>query len=240
MLLLGSPTYQSREYLDKTDLQAKPILFGCLPLETAIAFAVFVQLVLFIWFFIRIVFNEATIGGWLFLTPPPRVPITWWLEFVVYCVSVLSAGSAAAAIMMHKFMCERQEDPLDVDESLVLKKRCNAGVLFHVVFSMLRYAAFCPITGMALVAKDICNFYMHGMFTIGVSRTSPVKAQLYCVSGDSRTIILLLLAMALDAYTIWGTYRLWLQYRAGYLLEGLLQGTKAKALYGSPYVEDNA
>jgi len=110
-------------------------------------------------------------------------------------------------------------------QALNLHKRCTVVVLLYFLISVLRFAFFIPVTGMAFAAKDVCGLYGRGLADIALSGVwgyNPA-ATLHCGPGDLLVLAATLAVLLLDAYLVWGVLRLWHLYRAQYLLSGMCE-----------------
>lgn len=186
-------------------------LFGCLPLELTVACYTLVVSLGCLLFTANLLAAGSTSGGWAFFNAPRgRQGATFWLELLAYSISVIFGLLAVSAIIAHKYL-EGAEDVAAVQTH----RRCSALVLAFFVFSLLRFGLFVPITGMALVAEDICGLYVHALASLSMERRLyPSGAPVGCTTVEWVTLGGMLVVMVLDAYLIHGVFQLWQRYRA--------------------------
>lgn len=202
-------------------LKDHPLLFGCIPLQPAVALGTVVLSVLsFIWFVQRCMGH--TIGGWVFFRQAPDVNCTIILEFIVYLLTLLLTICAAVAILIHDFQGEREH-------MLYNLKLCAITILVYLMFSVMRFCLFIPITGMVLATKDVCGFYVQGLSSISTFG-SEVFVPLHCTTDDWITLTITLGLIVLDGCFNWAIYELWNEYRTEFSLGSKMIESSA---YGS-------
>lgn len=196
-----------------------PKLFGCLPLEPIVSFyalAVFVSSIVWIHGWET---GQGLIAGWAWGVPRERN--TFWLEAIVYLSSLLLSIVALFAIYTHQEWREslrygngNQDSHIAYDTV----KQCTHAMLLYFLTNLARFALFFPITGMALISQDVCGIHVSGLGSTDIFPSWHGGTSLWCHGDGWWRLAFLPVACALDGYVLYGTYRLWEQYRAGYLL----------------------
>eukprot|EP00747_Dinoflagellata_sp_TGD_P197243 gnl/TRDRNA2_/TRDRNA2_68391_c0_seq1.p1 gnl/TRDRNA2_/TRDRNA2_68391_c0~~gnl/TRDRNA2_/TRDRNA2_68391_c0_seq1.p1 ORF type:complete len:515 (+),score=81.63 gnl/TRDRNA2_/TRDRNA2_68391_c0_seq1:74-1618(+) len=202
-------------------------LFGCLPLEETVTLYTFLGGLASLVWFIEIATYNRTVGGWAWTMAMPKVDVTYGLETVVYFLSFIFCAAAIMGIFF--FHSARDLESMireelvaagslayseQLDEAMKSKKRCVLAVLLYLLFSIFRFAVFFPITGMALVEKDVCGLYVHGLSSTALYRpVYGLGVPMHCTKEDFGIIAATVVTFAVDAYFIYGIYRLWLWQR---------------------------
>lgn len=189
-------------------MEASPVLFGCLPLERTVTVYIAIVCAACIWFFVRIFFFDGSGGGWAFFTRLPNVNVTFWLEFFLYILTVLFSF-----FVLHFLVVRREE--AEMESPLRARKRLTLMLLLYFVVSILRFALFIPVTGMAIVSEDICGLFSHALDDLSLTG---YMSPLHCTSGDSMTLLVVLAIILLDGYLIYGVLQLWQTVRAEYTI----------------------
>lgn len=203
-----------------------PTAFCCLPLETTVILYVLALFVGAIIWLVKQIHHNSTAGGWVFMVSVPHMSDTFGLEIAVNILVIIFSLVAISGIVLHRgardiedVLTERYQELAedysffeDLAQAIKAKQRSTACLFMYVIFSLLRFATFFPITAMVLVEKDICSLYVHGISDIssGLSFTHS-----YCSGTDVSVIVLMLLFFCLDAYMLYNTVRLWRYYQSG-------------------------
>lgn len=186
------------------------VLVGGLPLEGTVGLyilAVFTISLLLLW---KVLSTKNSGAGWAFFSRFAQgATDTYIIEILAYVLSASFAFLAGCAVIVHRIM-EGQHDK----NTALLAKRCTALVLAFSLASLLRFAFFVPITGMALVSGNICGLYVRLMAALSLESRLAQGAALHCTVGDTATVGLMLIVLFVDAYFIRGVLQLWQRYRA--------------------------
>lgn len=203
-------------------------IFGCLPLEPTLAVY---MLVLMLGHFMSLVYllgSGRTLGGWAFLTQVPNVDMTYWLEALVYFFSSAFSLLGFCGIIFYRSAMDSEDEVKqrmlqagsgqdavgyseDLELSSKMRKRCAVFVLMYLIETICRFALFFPITGMVLLEKNVCGYYVRGLASVSIAKAASVP--MHCTSQDVATVVLLTLVMLLDLYLVNGICRLWFLYR---------------------------
>mmetsp|Transcript_51090 Transcript_51090/g.158274 ORF Transcript_51090/g.158274 Transcript_51090/m.158274 type:complete len:472 (-) Transcript_51090:118-1533(-) len=192
--------------------EATPTLFVCFPLEPMVIFYTGLMVLFCIVWFIHLFLTGGGGGGWAFFTRLPRVHSTLGLEFFVNVVTVLFSLLALSALLFKRQTVEQSDAPWRT------RKRTIVTLLLYFIVSVMRFAFFFPITGMAIAAKDVCGLYTHSIQDLAVS--TYVVPPLHCTGGDVWAVASVLVTFCLDAYFIWGVLKLWQISRAEFVVAG--------------------
>lgn len=174
----------------------------------------------------------------------PTLTETWWLEVGVNIFGVAFGVVGFAAITAHRkarsserWSKRRMAESLaqqqasargmsalrrhGADVATVLqaqgeKWRATLTLIAFLVFSILRFALFIPITGVSLVVADICGTYVHGIASVTMelplfSGIAPV----HCSGKDGVVLLAIVLIVLLDAYILRGVTSLCSLYHSG-------------------------
>eukprot|EP00928_Gymnodinium_smaydae_P074711 TRINITY_DN57735_c0_g1_i1.p1 TRINITY_DN57735_c0_g1~~TRINITY_DN57735_c0_g1_i1.p1 ORF type:complete len:441 (+),score=55.81 TRINITY_DN57735_c0_g1_i1:152-1474(+) len=171
-------------------------IFCCLPLEPVICLYAYLLCIFCIWHFIR-----GELGAWAVFLSAPKVSTTAGLERVLLVLAALTSLSGALAITFHR---DRARSPS-------YEKRSTSALLLFFVTNFLRIALCMPITGMALVALNICGVYVRGLASVSLKGSAGTTMQ--CSGEDWRRLGFIIAIAAVDLYLAWGVFRLWRQYR---------------------------
>lgn len=186
------------------------VLFNCLPLEGTVGLYMMVVLVGSILWFSKVTLEMKSGGGWVFFSRFAQLPSeTYVLEIVAYLTSIGFAFLGGAAVIVRRGM-----DGIEDEGALTLSKRCTALVLAFFLASMLRFALFVPITGMALVAGDACGIYVRLLASLSLDRKLDHGPALHCSVADWLAIGTMVTVALLDAYLIRGVLLLAQRYGA--------------------------
>jgi len=199
------------------------VLLGCFPLEITVTTYIVLMCVLCFWWLLKLIFLGHSSGGWAFLTTTPHVSVTFWLEIFIYLLSVTFSVLALSAMVLRNQRVGVQ----DGMEAMRVQKRCTIIMLIYLIISILRFAFFIPITGMVLVAQDICGLYVRGMSELGIA--SYANVPVHCSLGELTNLAIIAGTILWDGYLLCGVLWLWEAYRTEYQFHGF---TAAKG-YGA-------
>lgn len=195
-------------------------MFMCLPLDASVFAYLFAGMVLSLgWYIDKKAFRH-TVGGWMAPLGSPSVPITMTIEEYTYLFSSLTLFMGI--IGMCFFRAAREEElqarvasPIGYNEKLEYAIKNQRRSLFFMLTSFIagvfRYALFIPITGMSLLATDVCGLYIHSIASLSLKATTMPGT--HCSGKDVSLIFVVITLMAMDAYGLWGFFRLWRHYR---------------------------
>lgn len=208
-------------------MEDPPTLFGCLPLERTVTLYMVLVLVACIIWFVRLVLKGGSSGGgWALLTNLPSTGETKMLEIFLYGLTVL-----ATLLTLSVIVIQRRELEL-TGNAWRMRKRITVTLLIYYIVSILRFAFFIPITGMAIAAKDVCRLYSHALQDLSI--TSYFVTPIHCVGDDLVALLLVLGTALLDGYMIFGgVLALWRTTRAQYTVDMAVE-TTAKQIAKSP------
>jgi len=179
--------------------EVEPDLFGVLPLADCVTLYTIVIAAACVWSFIHLMLTGETAGGWAFFSSTPKVPSTFWIEVFLYPISFLGAliGLAGASSLSGSAFLE--------------EKPSTSSILVFLLSSMLRFALLFAVTGMDLLEKDTCGFYLHGAANFAYkSPWSPATGgYIHCQPMSWLFLLGVLVCCCLDGYLIWGTFKLW-------------------------------
>jgi len=192
-------------------MEASPVMFGFLPLERTVTVYIAVLCVACVWWFVHILLYDGSSGGWAFFTRLPPVNLTFWLEIFVYLLT------AIFSLIMLATLAFRRDDGEGIEEPLRVRKRITVMTMLYFIVSLMRFAFFIPITGMAIAMQDLCGLYQHGLWDVSVGRH--VNQPVHCTLADGTTLLAVLLTFLLDGYLVWGVLRLWQNLRAKYVID---------------------
>lgn len=184
---------------DIRDHEVEPEVFGVLPLADAVTLYAVVIAVACVWSFIHLIVTGHTMGGWLFFASTPAVSSTFWLEAFLYPFSFLIAliGLAGASSLS--------------GSDFLTNKPATSSLLIFLLGSLFRYALLFAVTGMDLLEKDTCGFYLHG--AVNFANKDPWSkaggSWIHCQPTSVLTLLGMVAFCILDAYLIWATFQLW-------------------------------
>lgn len=200
-----------------------PTVLCCLSLEAATALYILAVFLGSICWFVQLMLYDETIGGWAFAVSVPHVSETYGLEIALYTLTIIFSVVALAGIVLHRgardiedVLKERYQGDYsmyhteDVSEAVKAKERSAACLVMYLLFSILRFALFFPITIMVLLEKNICSLYL-GLSNAEFSKGLALVP--HCSTTDSNVIVLTLLLFFLDAYMVYNVFQLWRWYR---------------------------
>jgi len=179
--------------------EVEPHLFGCLMLAETVSLYAAIITIVCVWNFLELIFTEKSSGGWAFFASTSKVSSTYWLEAFLWPISFGFAlvGLAGALSFTGRGFLE--------------SKPSVASLLVFLIGSMFRFGLLFAVTGMDLIEKDLCGFYINGLAKLAYR--SPFDTMngvnLSCSGGDFLVLILTIVCCALDGYLIWGTFQLW-------------------------------
>jgi len=188
-----------RDGEDMTDIEVEPVLFGVLPLAETVSLYAAVIAVACMWNFLHLMITRESSGGWAFFSSTPKVDTTFWLEILLWPLSFCCAfiGLAGAS----KF-CESVFNE---------EKQSTYSLLVFLLGSMLRFGLLFAVTGMNIIEKNTCGFYVNGLATLAYS--SPLAPRngfwFHCLPNEYLFLAGALACCTLDGYLIWGTFQLW-------------------------------
>lgn len=206
-------------------IQEEPTLFGCLPLEFALGlwtFGLFVACV--VCMTSLLLTHDLTIGGWAFAIGAPYVSLTRRLELLTYLHGAVGALIAFACIVNHYRTRKQEAEALaslasaadyshELAQAMQSKKRITFAILVFFIVSLFRIACFIPITGMAVVAKDWCGVYVHGLEALSTQGLVFGGFSNRCSASDLGAFVAVTMMAVVDVYVLWGIYNLWWVYR---------------------------
>jgi len=206
-----------------------PRLFWFVPLEEAIAGYILLVGAFSLYSFVSLVcFGHGT-GAWAWITKTPGMRDTVWIEVLLDITGVALACVGLAAVQCHRVArsAERRDSaalqnlnqqvafPAPMNDNRSAKKRATLVFLGFLLFSVLRFLLFVPITGVSLVVSDVCGSYVHIAALISTSRHVVSNlAPMHCAPRDICTLLIVFAVIGLDAYCLSGTYTLWSKYRS--------------------------
>lgn len=198
LLISASNHRRENRNVDGEDLsyhEVEPELFGFMPLAETVTIYSIVIAVACVWCIIHLVITGHTSGGWAFFSKTPEVASTFWLEVFLWPLSFICAligMSGASSFSGAGFLDE---------------KPALSSLLVFLIGSMLRFGLLFAVTGMDLLEKNTCGFYLSGLSK--VAYTSAPGMSLHCVPMEYLLLAGVLLCCILDGYLIWGTFQLW-------------------------------
>lgn len=175
--------------------EVEPELFGTLPLAETVTLYAAVIAIASLWNFVHLCLTGHSSGGWAFFEGAPQVSATFWIEAFVWPISFVCALIGFAGALS---FC---------DAGFLDSKPSLASLLFFLIASMLRYAFLFAITGMDLIEKNTCGFYVNGLARLAY--TGGGSGFLHCRGTEYLFLAGTLLCCILDGYLIWGTFQLW-------------------------------
>jgi len=183
------------------DCEVEPVLFTLVDLAPTITLYTLVIATACVWSFFHLVISGNTAGGWAFFASTPEVRTTFWWEVFLYPICFFFAlfGLAGSATLS------------STTAPVLEEHQCRSSVLLFFLSSVFRFGLLFAITGMDLLEKNTCGFYLHGV--AGFAYSSPWSPTggilLHCVSSEWGLLAAVLVFCLLDAYLIWGTYKLY-------------------------------
>lgn len=220
----------------------EPRLFGCLPLELTLGLWSLTLTVACVVAFVELCAAGITVGGWAYFISVPDVRMIRALEFVTYFLGALFALTALVGIIGHHSGRVQEADSLasfgtaeyteELEQAIKAKKRGTVAILVFFIGSLFRISCFIPITGMALVAKDVCGIYVHGLSTLSLSSES-YGTRIHCGGNDFGMLFFVTAMAVLDFYILWGVFKLWHAYRSASFAvkEGMPSASYGSAAY---------
>mmetsp|Transcript_56688 Transcript_56688/g.99140 ORF Transcript_56688/g.99140 Transcript_56688/m.99140 type:complete len:436 (-) Transcript_56688:164-1471(-) len=177
------------------DIEVEPLIFGLFPLtETIAAYALLITMAC-VACLMEMGFWGGVIGGWAFFAEKGMDTSTYWLEIVLYILSIFPAAIGFLAAVS------------------LLDKQARPPVTALFVFllgSLARFSMMVPVTGMTLIANmNICGLYVRWLSNISTKTPWFASSPVHCGLGELGTICLVILVALLDGYLIWGVYQVW-------------------------------
>lgn len=181
------------------DHEVEPHVFGVLPLAESVTIYAAIIAIVCLWAFFHLVITGHTFGGWAFFAGTPVVNITFWLEIIIYVLSLGFAVVGFAGAASFSGMGFVREDPATLCVSAFL------------LASMARFALLFSVTGMDLLEKDTCGLYVHGLANIAYKSPSSAASGfgLHCQPIEFLFIFAVIVFCIMDAHLVWATYQLW-------------------------------
>lgn len=200
-------------------LEEEPRLLWCLPLGFVCFLYILAIAVISVWGFLFTLISRRSFGGWAIILPSgPTVGSAFQLclELVTYIFTFIFSLLAIAAMGVNRGPLTGIDNP---EEALALRKRTHFSLMFFFVANVLRFALFIPITGMNFASDDICGFWTHGVSYLGARRPfyQSSLVPMHCSTLHAFLTIGVLLLMAVDAFFVWATMKLWHVHRAAFL-----------------------
>lgn len=193
----GDDFHADGEAMHEHDVE--PHVFGVLPLAQSVTLYAIIMGIVCLWAFFHLAITGQTFGGWAFFAGTPVVNITFWLEIILY---VLSLGFAIAGFLGAASFS---------GVGFVREEPATLCVLAFLVGSMARFALLFSVTGMDLLEKDTCGLYVHGLANIAYKSPSSAASGfgLHCQPIDFLFLLGVVVFCIMDAHLIWATYELW-------------------------------
>jgi hypothetical protein len=205
---------------DVGDMEVEPLVFGFFELAPTITLYTIIITIACGWSFLHVILTGQTAGGWAFFSSTPQVNTTFWWEVFLYpiCFGCAIVGLAGAATLAK-------------NAAVPGTNQSRAFVLIFFLSSALRFGLLFAVTGMCLLEKNSCGFYLHGIASIAYSSPSPAAGiSIHCVATEWMMLAGVLLCFLLDGYLVWGTYKL---YRQRILLDARRKRKCAGDMYDS-------
>jgi len=182
------------------DVELEPVLFCFFDLAPTVMLYAFVLTIASAWSFFHLILSGHTAGGWAFFSSTPQVSTTFWFEAILYpiCFAGAVIGMAAAASL--------SESSFVLDEN-----QSRSSLLLFFLSCVFRFGLLFAVTGMCLLEKNTCGFYLHGLASIAYRSPFGGAAgiSLHCVGTEWLFLGGVLLAFILDGYLTWATYKLY-------------------------------
>jgi len=230
----GNLRAASEDMEDRGDMES---LFCC-PIEWAVAAYTVLLAAAFFVCFVELCTKRRTIGGWAVLAGAPTVPLMIPIEGAVYLLSACLCVVGLIGILLNgTARDELAYIGVQSEEGIRNIRRSAGAMLVFFLGSVMRVALFIPLTGMALVEKNICGVYVRGLAATNLYKNGAgFHVPLHCSGGDFWALFVVILLAFLDLYFVRGTLHLWQRYRSG---QGFpLQGKAAAFSYGAAPVQE--
>jgi len=180
-------------------------LFWCVKLEHAVLLRALLEFFLCLLTVWLIVFFSTNLGVVIGLKSSNQTRL---MEFIICLAGLLFSGLGVHAIL--RFRGARAEE----GEYGSARMSAASRLLRYLLFSSFRVILTIPIIGTNVISENICGMFVHGIASItGASTTG--SGGLHCSFYDMKVILLILVILALDIYTLWGTFCLRQLYRYG-------------------------
>jgi hypothetical protein len=216
-----------RAYADGFDTVMSPtrdsVIFGLLPLEpTVLAYVLLLSVACLLW-----AIEGRTAAGWAFLLEYQEVALTKGFERAVYSFSAVVTFLGMVALLTFRqsrnelayFMKEdasmqnQYEHREEMDRLQRARKRSISVLLACFIGNLLRVCLFIPITGMVLLFKNLCGFYVSGLSRVAFSKENSNRGSVHCAAEDWSIIVSVISIAAIDGYLAWSVFWLWRTYR---------------------------
>lgn len=193
---------QVNQHIDGEDMHehdVEPYLFGFLPLAETVAVYAVIMAGAMLMSWLHLVVSGHTAGGWAFFSSTTHVFQTYWLEFFLYPI-----GFAAAIVGLLGASSFSGHGVLDETTALT-------ALSTFLLVNMIRFAFDFAITGMNLLEKNTCGFYINGIAVLAYRDPHAPKnnAMFHCPPMDFLFLLAMFGIMLLDFYMIWSTFQLY-------------------------------
>lgn len=182
------------------DVELEPIMFGLFELAPTITLYTIVIAAACAWSWFHLILTGQTAGGWIFFSSTPQVDTTFWWEVFLYpiCFAAAVIGFSGAATL--------SETTMALDEN-----QARSSMLIFFLSCGFRFGLLFAVTGMCFLEKNTCGFYLHGLSSIAYGQPGGLALGLsiHCLPSEWLLLAGALTAFLLDAYLIWGTYKLY-------------------------------
>jgi len=222
---------------DITDTD-KETMFCC-PIEWVVATYTVLLAAAFFICFVELCTKRRTIGGWALLAGAPTVPLMVPIEGAVYLLS----GCLCVVGLIGILLNGTARDELgytgrQTEEGLRNIRRSAGAMLVFFLGSVMRVALFIPVTGMALVERNICGVYVRGLAATNLYKNGAgFHVPMHCSGGDFWALVFVVLLASLDIYMVQGTFHLWQRYRTAQGFPAM-QSKAASFTYGAAPVQE--
>lgn len=202
-----------RQLVESIDLNMKP-------LESMTALYILAMFAGSIYWFVKLMIHpDWIVGGWAFCASDLLDSgVTNMLEGITYGSLLIFSIVGIAGIWYGNYVdhidntlkerCYSDASMIafnleDVDEASLGARRATKCLLAYLIYSVVRFGLFLPVTAMALIDKNICSIYTHFITNIGsgLAFTHP-----YCSGREVIDIVLTIFFCLLDAYMLYGIY----------------------------------
>lgn len=182
------------------DSEVEPLMFGMFELAPTVTLYTIVIAVACVWSWFHLILTGQTSGGWAFFSSTPHVDATFWWEVFLYPVSF------AAAIIGFSGAATLSETSFALNEN-----QSRSSMLIFFLSCIFRFGLLFAVTGMCFLEKNTCGFYLHGLSSIayGSPGGNAVGVSIHCLPSEWLLLAGSSTACFLDAYLIWGTYKLY-------------------------------
>jgi len=182
------------------DIELYPMIFGLFELAPTITLYTIVIAAACVWSWFHLILTGETAGGWAFFSSTPQVVSTFWWEVFLYpmCFAAAIIGFSGAATL--------SETTFALDEN-----QSRSSMLIFFLSCVFRFSLLFAVTGMCFLEKNTCGFYLHGLSSIAYRQPGfPAGGLLiHCLPSEWLLLAGAFAVFLLDAYLIWGTYKLY-------------------------------